>query len=151
VVHSMVACRDGSVLAQLGTPDMRVPIAYGLSYPERIESGASRIDFAALGALTFEPPDHERFPVLPLAWAALAGPHGSTAVLNAANEEAVQAFLDRRIAFDAIARINAEALSAVVPGLQNNAELADLLDLDRRAREAAQRLVRRFTKGTGRP
>jgi 1-deoxy-D-xylulose-5-phosphate reductoisomerase len=157
VVHSMVACRDGSVLAQLGTPDMRVPIAYGLSYPERIESGASRIDFAALGALTFEPPDHERFPALPLAWAALAGPHGSTAVLNAANEEAVAAFLDGRIAFDAIARINAEALSAVVPGLHDNAELADLLDLDCRAREAAQHLVRKganrttIPKGTPQP
>jgi 1-deoxy-D-xylulose-5-phosphate reductoisomerase len=97
IIHSMVVCRDQSVLAQLGTPDMRVPIAYGLSFPERIASGASALDFLSLKSLTFEAPERARFPGLFLAWEALEGPHGSTAVLNAANEEAVAAFLARRL------------------------------------------------------
>ena len=77
IIHSMVVCRDASVLAQLGTPDMRVPIAYGLSFPERIESGASRLDFTSLAALSFEQADARRFPGLHLAWDALRGPEGS--------------------------------------------------------------------------
>ncbi|MCU0966978.1 MAG: 1-deoxy-D-xylulose-5-phosphate reductoisomerase, partial [Burkholderiaceae bacterium] len=84
IIHSMVVCRDGCVLAQLGTPDMRGPISYGLSFPQRIESGASRLDFSALSALTFEAADEQRFPGLHLSWAALRGPEGSTTVLNAA-------------------------------------------------------------------
>ena len=87
IVHSMVVCRDNSVLAQLGTPDMRVPIAYGLSFPERIESGAGRLDFSALAALTFEAPDFKRYPGLALAWETLHAAEGSTTVLNAANED----------------------------------------------------------------
>lgn len=141
IIHSMVVCRDQSVLAQLGTPDMRVPIAYGLAFPERIESGAEALDFLSLGALTFEPPERARFPGLFLAWDALHGPHGSTAVLNAANEEAVAAFLDRRIGFDAIHRINADTLEALPPRLTLDAPIEDLLDLDRQARDCARQRV----------
>ncbi len=93
IVHSMVVCRDQSVLAQLGTPDMRVPIAYGLAFPDRIASGADALDWRALAALTFEPADPRLYPGLGLAWDALRAPPGSTAVLNAANEVAVAAFL----------------------------------------------------------
>ncbi|RYY82145.1 MAG: 1-deoxy-D-xylulose-5-phosphate reductoisomerase [Comamonadaceae bacterium] len=108
VIHSMVQYRDHSVVAQLGTPDMRVPIAYGLAWPQRIASGAAALDFAALADMSFESFDsrghRERFPGLQLAWDALAAAPGTTAVLNAANEEAVAAFLDRRIRFDQIHR-----------------------------------------------
>ena len=119
IIHSMVVCRDNSVLAQLGTPDMRVPIAYGLSFPERIESGAPRLDFLDLAALTFEPPDAHRFPGLQLAWDALAAPAGSTAVLNAANEEAVAAFLERRIGFTAIHAVNARTIESLAATLHH--------------------------------
>ncbi|HEY9106896.1 MAG TPA: 1-deoxy-D-xylulose-5-phosphate reductoisomerase, partial [Roseateles sp.] len=97
IIHSMVVCRDQSVLAQLGTPDMRVPIAYGLSFPERITSGASRLDLLTTPSLTFEEADAVRFPGLHLSWQALRGSEGSTAVLNAANEVAVDAFLNGRL------------------------------------------------------
>ncbi|MBC7942105.1 MAG: 1-deoxy-D-xylulose-5-phosphate reductoisomerase [Chitinophagaceae bacterium] len=142
IVHSMVVCRDGSVLAQLGTPDMKVPIAYGLSFPERIESGAARLDFDRLQALTFEPPDPQRFPGLQLAWDALAAPAGSTAVLNAANEEAVAAFLAGTIAFTAIHSVNASTVDAFVSRLGPVSTMDDLLDIDRRSREQARRLIR---------
>jgi 1-deoxy-D-xylulose-5-phosphate reductoisomerase len=141
IVHSMVVCRDGSVLAQLGTPDMRVPIAFGLSFPERVETGAPRLDFTALGALTFEALDGGRFPGLQLAYDALAAPEGSTAVLNAANEEAVAAFLDRRIGFTAIHRVNAATVEALAPRLGPVGTLDDLLALDERARSHARRLI----------
>jgi 1-deoxy-D-xylulose-5-phosphate reductoisomerase len=144
IVHSMVVCRDGSVLAQLGTPDMKVPIAVGLAHPERIEAGAERLDFTALGALTFAAPDPQRFPGLQLAYDALAAAEGSTAVLNAANEEAVAAFLERRIGFTAIHRINAETVARVSPALAPGHGLADLLDLDARARRTARELMHRL-------
>ena len=138
IVHSMVVCRDGSVLAQMGTPDMRVPIAYGLSFPERIESGAPRLDFHALAPLSFEPADERRFPSLALAWAALEGPAGSTTVLNAANEVAVEAFLDRRIGFDAIHRLNAAMLAQVQPeGAPESIDALLALDARTRAHAAA--------------
>lgn len=138
IVHSMVVCRDGSVLAQMGTPDMRVPIAYGLSFPERIESGAPRLDFHALAPLSFEPADERRFPSLALAWAALEGPAGSTTVLNAANEVAVEAFLDRRIGFDAIHRLNAAMLAQVQPeGAPDSIDALLALDARTRAHAAA--------------
>jgi 1-deoxy-D-xylulose-5-phosphate reductoisomerase len=137
IIHSMVVCRDGSVLAQLGTPDMKVPIAYGLAFPERIESGAPRLDFLNLQALSFEPPDPLRFPGLQLAWDALAAPAGSTAVLNAANEVAVAAFLDGTIAFTAIHTVNARTVEFLAPRLGAVAHLEDLLELDRRARAHA--------------
>jgi 1-deoxy-D-xylulose-5-phosphate reductoisomerase len=138
IIHSMVVCRDGCVLAQLGTPDMRGPISYGLSFPARIESGASRIDFGALASLSFEQADARRFPGLFLAWDALRGPEGSAAVLNAANEVAVAAFLDRRIGFDAIHALNADTIAAVQPELGPTPELEDLLALDERARAHAE-------------
>jgi len=141
IIHSMVVCRDRSVLAQLGTPDMRVPIAYGLSFPERIESGAEALNFLELGALTFEAPERSRFPGLFLAWDALRGPHGCTAVLNAANEVAVAAFLDHRIGFDAIHEVNARTLDELPPQLALDAPVEALLDLDRRAREHAEARV----------
>lgn len=141
VIHSMVQYRDRSVVAQLGTPDMRVPIAYGLSWPERIESGAAALDFATLGALTFEKPDDARFPGLRLAWDALRGPAGTTAVLNAANEVAVAAFLSGRLRFDRIHAVNRATLEAMVPSKADSLE--SLLDLDRRAREVADGWVSR--------
>jgi 1-deoxy-D-xylulose-5-phosphate reductoisomerase len=141
IIHSMVVCRDGCVLAQLGTPDMRGPISYGLSFPQRIESGAARLDFMALSALSFEEADARRFPGLQLSWAALRGPEGSSAVLNAANEVAVAAFLERRVGFDAIHAINADTVSAVAPGLGAMPSLEDLLALDERARAHARRCV----------
>ncbi len=141
VIHSMVVCRDHSVLAQLGTPDMRVPIAYGLAFPERIESGASQIDFATLQGLSFEPADRERFPGLYLSWDALSGPEGSSAVLNAANEEAVAAFLSGAIRFTDIHRANQETIAAVRPSAADSATLEDLLALDQRARARARQTL----------
>ena len=142
IIHSMVVCRDGSVLAQLGTPDMKVPIAYGLSFPERIESGAPRLDFEQLQSLSFEPPDPRRFPGLQLAWDALRAPAGTTAVLNAANEEAVAAFLAGTIGFGAIHSINARTLDRLPPRLGPSHTLDDLLELDGRAREVARQAMR---------
>jgi 1-deoxy-D-xylulose-5-phosphate reductoisomerase len=146
IIHSMVVCRDGSVLAQLGTPDMRAPISYGLSFPQRIESGAARLDFRTLSALTFEDADAQRFPGLHLSWAALRGPEGSTTVLNAANEVAVAAFLGRQVGFDAIHRINADTIDAVLPQLGPLPLLDELLALDARARAHAQQRARELAR-----
>ena len=146
IIHSMVVCRDNSVLAQLGTPDMRVPIAYGLSFPQRIESGAAQLDFARLSALSFEPADLRRYPGLGLAWEALRAAPGSTAVLNAANEEAVAAFLAGTIRFDQIHTVNAETIERVVPDADSAASLAGLLALDERARRQAQQLVKDLSR-----
>jgi 1-deoxy-D-xylulose-5-phosphate reductoisomerase len=143
VIHSMVQYQDNSVVAQLGTPDMRVPIAYGLSWPERMTSGASALDFHALAAMTFEAMDDhghpERFPGLHLAWETLNGAPGSCALLNAANEISVEAFLNRQIRFDQIHAVNRATLDRIIsPAPQN---LNDLMDLDRRGREAAKSIV----------
>jgi 1-deoxy-D-xylulose-5-phosphate reductoisomerase len=142
----MVQYKDNSVVAQLGTPDMRVPIAYGLSWPERMVSGASALDFHALAAMTFESMDDhghpDRFPGLKLAWTTLRGAPGSCAVLNAANEIAVEAFLNRQIRFDQIHHVNELTLSTVSATRPQN--LADLMDLDRRSREAASQQVARL-------
>jgi len=137
IIHSMVVCHDGSVLAQLGTPDMRVPISYGLSYPRRMACGAARLDFDSLAGLSFEPADARRFPGLHLAWQVLRGAHGSSAVLNAANEVAVEAFLQRRMRFPDIHALNLHTLEAVPPRLGDDATLDDLLALDERARATA--------------
>lgn len=137
IIHSMVVCRDQSVLAQLGTPDMRVPIAYGLSFPERIESGAQTLDFLSLKSLTFEAPERSRFPGFFLAWDALNGPAGSTAVLNAANEVAVEAFLAGRIRFTDIHAVNAATLEALVPSAGADVSIESLLALDAQARRVA--------------
>jgi 1-deoxy-D-xylulose-5-phosphate reductoisomerase len=142
VVHSMVQFTDASVIAQLGTPDMRVPIAVGLAWPERIESGAAPLDFRQLAALTFDAPDAQLFPSLGLAWHALRAAPGTTAVLNAANEVAVDAFLHHRLRFDRIHAVNMETLEAVLPS--NPATLADLLALDASARAAANTAALRF-------
>lgn len=142
VVHSMVQFADSSVIAQLGTPDMRVPIAVGLAWPERIESGAGRLDFRQMSALTFDPPDAALFPGLELAWHALRAAPGTTAILNAANEVAVEAFLDRRLRFDRIHAVNMETLEAVLPSKPES--LGDLLALDASARAAANAAALRF-------
>lgn len=146
VIHSMVQYRDSSVVAQLGTPDMRVPIAYGLAWPERVSSGAQALDFASLADMSFESFDsrghRQRFPGLQLAWEALAAAPGTTAVLNAANEVAVSAFLDREIRFDQIHSVNLATLAAVVPSKPHG--LADLLALDAQSRTAARQAVGRM-------
>ena len=144
VIHSMVHYRDTSVVAQLGTPDMRVPIAYGLAWPERIASGAAPLDFTRLAALTFEEADAARFPGLYLSWQALRAAPGTTAVLNAANEVAVAAFLDGRIRFDQIHALNVATLEAVVPS--NPDSLQALLALDAQTRAVAGELVQRIKK-----
>ena len=146
IIHSMVQYRDTSVVAQLGTPDMRVPIAYGLAWPERVESGAAALNFHALSAMTFEAIDshghRDRFPGLQLAWDALAAPQGTTAVLNAANEVAVAAFLERRIRFDQIHHLNIATLEAVSPS--NPDSLNVLLALDAQARSVAEQAIGRL-------
>ncbi|MFI8617924.1 1-deoxy-D-xylulose-5-phosphate reductoisomerase [Acidovorax sp. NPDC077693] len=136
IIHSMVQFKDASILAQLGTPDMRVPIACGLAWPERIASGASRLDFSTLSALAFEDADAIRFPGLHLSWQALKAAEGTTAVLNAANEVAVGAFLQGRLRFDRIHAVNLATLDAVSPSKPDS--LAALLDLDAQARHAAE-------------
>jgi 1-deoxy-D-xylulose-5-phosphate reductoisomerase len=139
IIHSMVQYHDASVVAQLGTPDMRVPIAYGLAWPDRIISGASALDFASLAHMTFEVPDHARFPGLPLAWEVLNAPVGSTAVLNAANEVAVAAFLNKQIRFDQIHHVNHATLEAVA--VSDVSDIEGLLALDARARLVATQLA----------
>ncbi len=139
IVHSMVAYRDASVVAQLGVPDMRTPIAYGLAWPHRMASGASWLDLAAVGTLAFDRVDPLRFPGLGLAYEALGMPAGACAVLNAANEQAVAAFLDRRIGFMDIYRINAAALEGTP--LDGGDTLAGLLALDVEARSRAEALI----------
>jgi 1-deoxy-D-xylulose-5-phosphate reductoisomerase len=133
IVHSMVQFRDASVLAQLGTPDMRVPIACGLAWPERVASGAAPLDFVKLSALTFEEADAVRFPGLHLSWQALRAPHGTTTVLNAANEVAVAAFLDGRMRFDQIYQVNAQALEGVQPQAPDSIDALLALDAEVRA------------------
>ena len=142
IIHSMVQYHDGSVVAQMGTPDMRVPIAYGLAWPERISSGAKTLDFTNLANMTFEVPDAARFPGLPLSWEVLKAPVGSAAVLNAANEVAVAAFLDRRIRFDQIHQVNHATLEAVC--VSSIHDLEDLLALDAQSRRVAGRIAERL-------
>ena len=146
VIHSMVQYKDNSVIAQLGTPDMRGPIAYGLSWPDRIACGAAALDFGDMTDMTFEKFDTNghaaRFPGLGLAWSVLQAPPGTTAVLNAANEMAVAAFLARRIRFDQIHQVNLETLGAVVPAAPGSLE--DLLALDGQSRQAAGSVLARI-------
>lgn len=144
IIHSMVVCRDTSVLAQLGTPDMRGPIAYGLSFPDRIESGASALDFTALSALSFEVADRARFPGLFLAYDALRGPDGSSALLNAANEVAVAAFLEGTIRFPEIHSVNERTVETLAACMGPIDGLDHLMALDQRARQHALALVKEF-------
>ncbi len=143
VIHSMVQYRDTSVVAQLGTPDMRVPIAYGLAWPERMGSGAQPLDFRTLQGLSFEAIDSgdhaARYPGLALAWEALRAAPGSCAVLNAANEVAVAAFLARRLRFDRIHQVCRATLERVQPEAPGSLEA--LLALDQQARAEAERVV----------
>ena len=143
IVHSMVQFVDGSVIAQLGTPDMRVPIAYGLSWPQRMASGAANLDFRQLPAMSFESFEdhghHDRFPRLKLAWQALDAAPGTTTVLNAANEVAVAAFLDKQIRFDQIHLLNMAMLEKVLPTAICGLE--DLLELDQRSRWSAKQFI----------
>jgi 1-deoxy-D-xylulose-5-phosphate reductoisomerase len=147
VIHSMVQYRDTSVVAQLGTPDMRVPIAYGLAWPDRVESGAKALDFQTLASMSFESLDsrghRQRFPGLALAWDSLRAPAGTTAILNAANEVGVAAFLDKRLRFDQIHDVNVATLEAVTASKPES--LDDLLSLDARSRESAGRAIQRMT------
>ena len=141
VVHSMVDYVDGSTLAQMGTPDMRTPIAYAMAWPKRMESPSARLDLLAAGPLTFEAPDLDRFPALALARSALEAGGAAAAVLNAANEVAVAAFLDGRIAFLEIAETVEETLSR---GPQHPiGSIDDVLEVDRAARRLAQELTMR--------
>ena len=142
VVHSMVEYLDGSVLAQMGTPDMRTPIACALSWPERIESGASRLDFATLAGLDFQAPDNDAFPCLGLARQAMEEGGAATAVLNAANEEAVAAFLDRRLGFNAIGAVVEETLQRTPSS--RCADVDAVMDVDARARDLARSLIREW-------
>ena len=144
VVHSMVQFVDHSVVAQLGVPDMRGPIAYGLSWPQRMASGTDALDFSAMAGLSFEtfdsPAHRARFPGLRLAWDALGSAPGTTAVLNAANEIAVAAFLDDRIRFDQIHVVNQATLAGFA--VSALVSLGDILALDAAARAYAQQFVR---------
>jgi 1-deoxy-D-xylulose-5-phosphate reductoisomerase len=139
VIHSMVAYTDGSVLAQMGVPDMRTPIAYALAWPRRDGSPAARLDLAKIGALTFEAPDQKRFPALRLARESLQAGRGAPTVLNAANEVAVQGFLEGRISFLDITQVVERALEALpAPAVET---LDAVIDVDARARREAERWI----------
>ena len=151
VVHSMVEYEDGSTLAQLGPPDMRAPIACAFAWPDRLPWDAPRLDLAAIGSLTFEPPDPERFPALDLARRVLKAGGGAPAAFNAANETAVAAFLDRRIGFLDIARAVAETLDRMSGsgdlGIFYGADpVEDAMQVDRSARRVAAEVVSRFDR-----
>tara|TARA_B100000614_G_scaffold171505_1_gene152656 strand:+ start:839 stop:2065 length:1227 start_codon:yes stop_codon:yes gene_type:complete len=143
VIHSMVAYCDGSILAQLGSPDMRTPIAFTLGWPDRIDAPVSRLDFASLSELTFEPPDEERFPALALARRALQSGGSAPTILNAANEVAVQSFLMEKLGFLDIARV-VEATLAAVPHTPVG-QLDDVYDVDDQARRVAGDLIASMT------
>ncbi|WP_368176070.1 MULTISPECIES: 1-deoxy-D-xylulose-5-phosphate reductoisomerase [Aeromonas] len=140
VIHSMVQYKDGSVLAQLGNPDMCTPIAHALAYPERIESGVEPLDFFSVGEFSFIRPDYELYPCLALAMSACQQGQGATTSLNAANEEAVAAFLAERIGFMDIARVNESVMAEL--GSSAAGSLADLIALDGTARARAQQLIK---------
>ena len=139
VIHSMVRYRDGSVLAQLGNPDMRTPIAYCLGLPERIHSGVSELDFGALSALTFQKPDFDRFPCLKLAYQAMNAGGAAPCVLNAANEVAVAAFLDKRIKFTDIAKVVAHCLAQDFS--DGHHDIESLLAQDAQTRRQAEAFI----------
>ena len=142
IVHSMVQFNDASILAQLGTPDMRVPIAVGLAWPERVVSGAAPLDFAKLSALTFEEADAHRFPGLHLSWQALRAPEGTTTVLNAANEVAVAAFLAGQMRFDQIYQVNAQVMESMQPQKPDSVDA--LLALDAEVRSYTEGVIGRL-------
>ena len=139
IVHSMVSYRDGSILAQMGTPDMRTPIAHALAWPERIEAGVERLNLAQMNDLSFEEPDRGRFPCLGLAFEAMRRGDSAPATLNAANEVAVERFLEGRFDFDRIPQLVAAVMEQVpVTPLSS---LEDVLEQDRLARRAAEQMA----------
>jgi 1-deoxy-D-xylulose-5-phosphate reductoisomerase len=142
VIHSMAAYRDGSVLAQLGNPDMRTPIAYGLSWPERVDAGVAPLDLFQVARLDFQAPDEAAFPCLRLAREAMAVGGSAPALLNAANEVAVEAFLEGRLSFPGIAELNEAVLSACAPSAAD--ELEGILAEDDRGRRAARHHLERY-------
>jgi 1-deoxy-D-xylulose-5-phosphate reductoisomerase len=144
IIHSMVEYVDGSVLAQLGNPDMRTPIAHALAYPERIESGVSSLDLAKTADLQFEAPDLQRFPCLALAFSALKAGGAAATVLNAANEVAVQAFLDEVLPFARIAAVVENTLAELQPAAPD--ELDAVLAIDQQARVIAGKHLRRYAE-----
>jgi 1-deoxy-D-xylulose-5-phosphate reductoisomerase len=149
VIHGMVHYTDGSVLAQLGSPDMRVPIAHALAWPGRIATAAPRLDLAALGRLEFSAPDEVRFPALRLARQVLAAGHAAACVMSAANEVAVEAFLQRRIGFLDIVEVVEVVVAAL--GHRTAADLAEVLDADGEARRMAETLCAKVGAAHVRP
>ncbi|MCP3127780.1 1-deoxy-D-xylulose-5-phosphate reductoisomerase [Shewanella sp. KJ2020] len=139
VIHSMVQYKDGSVIAQMGNPDMRTPIAHCMAYPQRIHSGVEPLDFFKVGQLSFYEPDFERFPCLALAMEACAQGQEATTVLNAANEMAVEAFLQGRIGFTQIAQVNEACLAAIPKGAMTSIE--DIIALDTQTRVYAREIL----------
>jgi 1-deoxy-D-xylulose-5-phosphate reductoisomerase len=145
IVHCLVYLSDGSVLAQMSSPDMRTPIAYSLAWPERMHAPTKRLDFAELGALTFEAPDFQRFPALRLARDVLAAGGSAPTVLNAANEVAVEAFLGGRIGFLSIAALVEATLESSIGLLgRSRRGVEDVLAIDAEARASARGFLPRF-------
>jgi 1-deoxy-D-xylulose-5-phosphate reductoisomerase len=142
IIHSMVCYKDGSLLAQLGSPDMRTPIAYTLAWPERIRAYVKKLDLIAIGQLTFEAVDNVRFPCLKLAYAAIQAGGTASTLLNAANEVAVSAFLQRKIRFSDIASV-IEAVLSHVPVVPATC-YETVLDADSRARLQANQVIKRY-------
>ncbi|MCG7908012.1 MAG: 1-deoxy-D-xylulose-5-phosphate reductoisomerase [Candidatus Thiodiazotropha taylori] len=147
VIHSMVEYEDGSVLAQLGQPDMRTPIAHALAWPKRIQSGVESLDLFQIGRLDFEPPDPQRFPCLGLAYQAIQSGGTASAVLNAANEVAVDAFLNQRLGFTGIAEVVEETMQR--QPVDRVKDLESLLEADREARSVAEQVVQKRVSSCG--
>jgi 1-deoxy-D-xylulose-5-phosphate reductoisomerase len=143
VIHSLVEYVDGSVLAQLGAPDMRIPIAYTLAWPDRMETPCERLDLVRIGSLDFEAPDEIRFPALGLARAALADGGAKPAILNAANEIGVASFLESRIGFLDIAAVVGEVLAVFDPPAPSSID--EVLEIDRQARRVAAEIAGKFS------
>lgn len=139
VIHSLVEYVDGSTLAQMGNPDMRTPIAYALAYPERIDAGVEPLDLVKASKLTFERPDTERFPCLDLAYRVLREGGAAPAILNAANEIAVESFLERRLGFTQIADVIAATLDSFAPPVMRSID--DVIGIDGQARAVASRII----------
>ncbi|MDB6374164.1 1-deoxy-D-xylulose-5-phosphate reductoisomerase [Photorhabdus bodei] len=144
VIHSMVRYQDGSVIAQLGTPDMCTPIAYAMAYPNRIASGVEPLDFCSLGTLTFSKPDYERYPCLKLAIEACHAGQAATTALNAANEEIVKIFLQNGISFTDIAIINRQVVEKL--NLPEPQSIEEVLQIDNLARDLAIKIIRSFIR-----
>lgn len=148
IVHSMVTFHDGSVIAQLGLPDMKVPISFAMNYPDRLPLDHGRLDIAKVGSLTFEKPDHQKFPALNLAFEALQTGLSAPAVLNSANEVAVSAFLKEKIKFHQIAEIVAETLEK--SDIVKPENLGHLIKIDALTRKKAESICRKRRRATGR-